>query len=242
VTSRDEAGSTLDGKVATSKHRSACVWVSLLVALSGASVAHAAGFDPVVKPTLAGMAAAHRALVTGGELGSSWTQGLPFTPSASAIPCQSLKPDQSDLVETGVGGTSFDRGPWLNVTAATRVFATDTQAEDSWRHTNGAALVQCYERSLEGDGEKLQSARHFPFPSSAQHSAGFRLVMTTAHRPTLGKGPALLVRVYTDVFALSSGRTQELVAFSSLTGPLSHGFEGRIVRQVGERLTSRPTA
>ena len=60
-----------------------------------------------------------------------------------------------------MGGTSFDRGPWLNVTAATRVFATDTQAEDSWRHTNGAALVQCYERSLEGDGEKLQSARHF---------------------------------------------------------------------------------
>lgn len=228
--------------MATSKHRSACVWVSLLVALGGASVARAAGLDPVVKPTVAGMAAAHRALVTGGELGSSWTQGLSFTPSASAIPCPSLKPDQSDLVETGVGGTSFDRGPWLNVTAATRVFATDAQAADSWRDTNVPALVRCYERSLEGDGEKLQSARRFPFPSTAQHSAGFRLVTTMARKPALGKGSALLLRVYTDVFALSSGRTQELVAFSSFTSPVSHGFEGRIVRQVGTRLSGRPTA
>ncbi len=63
-----------------------------------------------------------------------------------------------------------------------------------------------------------------------------------ARKPTLGKGPALLVRVYTDVFALSSGRTQELMAFSSFTSPLSHGFEARIVRQVGERLASRGAA
>jgi hypothetical protein len=63
-----------------------------------------------------------------------------------------------------------------------------------------------------------------------------------ARKPTLGKGSALLLRVYTDVFALSSGRTQELVAFSSFTSPVSRGFEGRIVRQVGARLSSRPTA
>ena len=242
MTSHEQPGSTLAGKVATSKHRSASLWAAALLAACGASVARASGLDPVVKPTVAGMAAAHRALVTGGELGSSWTQGLAFTPSPSAIPCPSLQPDQSDLVETGVGGTSFDRGPWLNVTAATRVFATVRQAEDSWRDTNAPALVHCYERSLEGDGEKLESAKRFAFGSSAQHSAGFRLVMTMARGPALGKGPALLLRTYTDVFALSSGRTQELVAFSSFTAPLSHGFEGRIVRQVGERLRSRPTA
>ncbi len=158
------------------------------------------------------------------------------------IPCPSLKPDQSSLVETGVGGTSFDRGPWLNVTAATRVFATAAQTQDSWRDTNGPALLQCYERSLEGDGQRLRNAQRFAFASGAEHSTGFRLVTTMARKPTLGKGPALLVRVYTDVFALSSGRTQELVAFSSFTSPLSHGFEARIVRQVGERLASRRAA
>ena len=135
--------STLEGKVAASNHRSACVWVSLLVALGCASVACAAGLDPVIRPTVAGMSEAHRALVTGGELGSSWIQGLAFKPSTTAIPCASLEPNESRLVETGVGGTTFASGPWLNVTAATRVFATPAQAEDSWRQTDVLALVQC---------------------------------------------------------------------------------------------------
>lgn len=201
-----------------------------------------AGFDPVVKQTVAGMATAQRALVTGGELGGSWTPGLAFTPSPSAIPCTQLKPDQSGLVETGVGGASFDRGPWLNVTAAARVFATSAQAEDSWRQTDVLALAQCYERSLEGDGEKLVSATRFAFASPAQHSAGFRIVTTLARQPAVGSGPALLVRVYTDVFELSNDATQELMAFSAFTSPLSHGFEARIVRQVGERLGAGQTA
>jgi hypothetical protein len=188
------------------------------------------------------MAAAHRALVTGGELGGSWTQGGAFTPSPSAIPCSTLEPNQSSLVETGVGGTSFDRGPWRNVTAAARVFETHAQAEDSWRDTDVLALVQCYEKALEGSGERLVSAHRFAFASSAQHSSGFRLVTSMPRRPVLGKGPALVLRVYTDVFALSSGDTQELVAFSSYTSPLSHGFEARIVGQVGGRLSGRPTA
>jgi hypothetical protein len=216
--------------------------VLLFLAACCSSVARAAGVDPVVKPTTAGMATAQRALVTGGELGSAWTEGVAFTPTPSAIPCQGLKPNQSQLVETGVGGTSFDRGPWLNLTAATRVFATAAQTQDSWRDTSGPALARCYERSLEGDGERLRNAQRFTFPSRAQHSAGFRLVTTMARRPALGQGPALLVRVYTDVFALSSGRTQELVAFSSFTSPLSHAFEARIVRQVSLRLASRRTA
>jgi hypothetical protein len=223
-------------------HRSAWLLFSLLVGLCSVSAAAATGFDPAVRPTVAGMAAAHRALVTGGELGNAWTQGGAFTPSPSAIPCSSLEPNQSSLVETGVGGTSFDHGPWLNVTAATRVFATRAQAEDSWRDTDVLALVQCYERSLEADGEKLVSAKRFIFPTSARHSAGFRLVTSMLRQATLGKGPALQLRVYTDVFALSSGKTQELVAFSSFTSPLSHGFEARIVRQVGGRLTGRATA
>ena len=225
--------------------RSRAAWFSLVLALVGGVLvpaALAAGFDPVVRQTVAGMATAQRALVTGGELGGTWTQGLAFTPSPSAIPCTRLKPDQSRLVETGAGGTSFDRGPWLNVTAAARVFATSAQAEDSWRQTDVPALVRCYESSLKGDGEKLVSATRFAFASPVQHSAGFRLVTTLARKPAVGRGSALLVRVYTDVFELSNGKTQELVAFSAFTSPLSHGFESRIVRQVGERLSAGQTA
>jgi len=188
------------------------------------------------------MAAAHRALVTGGELGTSWTQGLPFTPSPSAIPCSSLKPDQSELVETGARGTSFDRGPWRNLTAAARVFATSGQAEASWRDTNRPALLQCYERSLEGEGQRLVSAKRFAFPSAARHSAGFRLVTSTSRPPLLGRGTRLVLRIYTDVFVLSNARTQELMAFSALTSPLSHEFEARIVRGVGEKLLGARTA
>jgi hypothetical protein len=220
--------------------RSRAAWFSLVLALVGGvlvPVALGAGFDPVVRQTVAGMATAQRALVTGGELGGTWTQGLAFTPSPSAIPCTRLKHDQ-----TSAGGTSFDRGPWLNVTAAARVFATSAQAEDSWRQTDVPALVRCYESSLKGDGEKLVSATRFAFASSVQHSAGFRLVTTLARKPAVGRGSALLVRVYTDVFELSNGKTQELVAFSAFTSPLSHGFESRIVRQVGERLSAGQTA
>jgi hypothetical protein len=212
--------------------------ISLVVVLVGAVSASAAagGFDPVLRPTVAGMSAAHHALVTGGELGSAWTQGDAFTPSTTAIPCSSLEPNESALVETGVGGASFDHGPWRNVTAAARVFATAAQAEDSWRQTVTPALVRCYERSLEGERGHLVSATRFTFTSPAQHSAGFRLVTAISQRPLLGKGPSLLVRTYTDVFVLSNGRTQELVAFSSLTAPLSREFEARTVGRVGERL------
>src|SRR5262245_25777576 len=188
------------------------------------------------------MAAAHRALVTGSELGAAWTRGGEFTPSTSAIPCTALEPNQSDLTETGVGGTSFDHGPWLNVTAAARVFATTAQAEDSWRHTNRLALVQCYERSLEREGQRLVSAKRFSFSSAARHSAGFRLVTSRSQPPLLGKGAKLVVRIYTDVFVLSSGTTQELVAFSGLASPVSRSFEARIVRGVGERLLERQMA
>lgn len=213
--------------------------VSLVVAAAVVVLpagALASGFDPVLKPTVAGMAAAHRALVTSSELGGAWTPGTAFTPSTSAIPCASLEPNQSDLVETGVGGTSFDHGPWLNVTAAARVFATNAQAEASWQHTDRLALVQCYERSLEGEGQTLVSAKWFSFSSAARHSAGFRLVTATTRTPVLGKGPNLVLRVYTDVFVLSNGRTQELVAFSALTSPVNHGFEARIARMIGLRL------
>ena len=58
----------------------------------------------------------------------------------------------------------------------------------------------------------------------------------------MGKGPDLLIRLYTDVFELSNGTTQELVAFSAFTSPLSHKFEARIVRRVGERLSAGRTA
>ena len=217
---------------------------SLVVALAGvvSAAAAAGGFDPVLRPTVAGMSAAHHALVTGGELGTAWTQGGAFTPSTAAIPCSSLEPNESGLVETGVGGTSFDHGPWRNVTAAARVFATVAQAEDSWRETVTPALVRCYERSLEGVQGHLVSATRFSFTSAAQHSAGFRLVTATSERPLIGKGQSLLVRTYTDVFVLSGGRTQELVAFSSLARPLSRAFEARIARRVGARLFGGQTA
>jgi hypothetical protein len=210
----------------------------LVVGLAAVLTAAAAagGFDPALRPTDSGMSAAHHALVTGGELGTAWTSSGPFTPSAAAIPCTNLEPNESRLVETGVGGTSFDHGPWRNVTAAARVFATAAQAEDSWRETDTPALVRCYERSLEGERGRLLSASRFTFTSAAQHSAGFRLVTAMSERPMLGKGPSLLVRTYTDVFVLSNGRTQELVAFSALAAPLGRGFETRIVRRVGERL------
>jgi hypothetical protein len=212
------------------------------VAATLASGAQAAGFDPVLKPTSAGMAAAHHALVTGGDLGTRWTNGGAFTPTPSAIPCASLEPNESSLVETGVGGTSFDHGPWLNVTAAARVFATPAEAEASWRHTDVRSLAQCYERALEGDGQKLVAERPLAVASPARHSAGFRLVTTVSRAPTVGNGPKLVLHLYTDLFALSSGTTQELVAFSAFTSPLSRTFEDRIVRQVGERLAARRAA
>jgi hypothetical protein len=212
-----------------------------LAAVVAAAVT-AGGFDPALRPTVSGMSATHHALVTGSELGSAWTPGSAFTPSTTAIPCTNLEPNESGLVETGVGGTSFDHGPWRNVTAAVRVFATAAQAEDSWRETNRPALLRCYERSLEGEGGRLVGATRFTFSSAAQHSAGFRLVTATSQRPLLGKGPSLLVRTYTDVFVLSNGRTQELVAFSSLTSPLSREFEARTVRRVGERMFGAPRA
>jgi hypothetical protein len=214
-------------------------WLAVVLAGAVSASAAAGGFDPALRPTVAGMSAAHHALVTGGELGTEWTSSGAFTPSATAIPCANLEPDESGLVETGVGGTSFDHGPWRNVTAAARVFATAAQAEDSWRETNTPALVRCYERSLEGERGRLLSATRFTFTSAAQHSAGFRLVTAISQRPLLGKGPSLLVRTYTDVFVLSTGRTQELVAFSSLAAPLGREFEARIVRGVGERLFGR---
>jgi hypothetical protein len=182
------------------------------------------------------MATAHSALPTSAQLGPSWQVMSTAQPSPSVITCQGLQPDEASLVETGLAGATFDKGPFENVAATVRVFRTAAQAKSAWRLTRGGTVLACAERYLRGQGEHVTSAGAFSFGGvPAPHAAGFQVISTLTRAPEIGSGAPLKVRVYNDLLLISDGRTDEYVAFSSLGTPISAAFEHRVAHMLAEQ-------
>ena len=147
------------------------------------------------------------------------------------ITCTGLQPDEAGLVETGLAGVSFDKGPFENVAATVRVFRTAAQAKSAWKLTRGTNVLACAEQYLRSHGEHVARAGSFSFGHGLKHqAAGYQVVTTLTRAPVLGHGAPLKVRVYNVLLLISDGRTQEYVAFSALGAPLSAAFEDRIAR------------
>ncbi len=158
------------------------------------------------------------------------------TPSPSVITCSGLQPDEAGLVETGLAGASFDKGPYANVAATVRVFRTAAQAKSAWKLTRGGSVLACAERYLRGEGEHVNHAGTFSFGHGLpSHEAGYQVVTTLTRAPVLGHGAPLKVRIYNDLLLITDGHTQEYVAFSALGAPLSHAFEDRVARALAAR-------
>jgi hypothetical protein len=179
------------------------------------------------------MAAAHSALPTSSELGPAWRAMPAATPSPSVITCTGLQPDEAGLVETGLAGASFDKGPFENVAATVRVFRTAAEAKSAWRLTRGGTVVACAEQYLRARGEQVTRAGSFSFGRGLPNDeAGYQVVTTLTRPPVLGHGSPLKVRVYNDLLLIADGRTQDFVAFSALGAPLSPAFEDRVAHQL----------
>jgi hypothetical protein len=177
------------------------------------------------------MATAHSALPTSGELGPNWHAMASATPSPSVITCSGLQPDEAGLVETGLAGASFDKGPFANVAATVRVFRTAAEAKSAWKLTRGDSVLACAERYLRGQGEHVTRAGSFSFGHGLQgRAAGYQVVTTLTRAPVLGHGAPLRVRIYNDLLLITDGHTQDYVAFSALGAPLSRAFEDRVAR------------
>jgi hypothetical protein len=194
--------------------------------------ASASSSDPRLALTTSGMATAHSALPTSSELGPSWKPMATATPSPSVITCQGLQPDEAGLVETGLAGASFDKGPFENVAATVRVFRTAAEAKSAEKLTPGGTVLACAERYLRGQGEHVMHAGALSFGPGLR---GFHVVSTLSRAPVLGHGAPLEVRVYNDLLLISNGRTQEYVAFSALGTPLSAAFEHRVAKLLAAR-------
>jgi hypothetical protein len=210
---------------------------ALSVALAvAAPLASASTSDPRLALTTKGMATAHSALPTSAELGRAWQAMPSSTPSPSVITCQGLQPDEAGLVETGLAGAVFDKGPFENVAATVRVFRTAAEAKSAWKLTRGSTVIKCAERYLRSRGEQVTLAGTFSFGGGLPaRAAGFQVVSTLTRKPALGQGAPLKVRVYNDLLLISNGKTQEYIAFSALGAPLSASFEHRVAHLLAER-------
>jgi hypothetical protein len=198
-----------------------------------AASALAGSHDPRLRLTSAGMATARQALPTQVELGAAWSPQPPTRPPSSVISCPGLQPNESRLVLTGIAGNSFDEGPFRNVTGTVRVFRTVAQADASWAMTRGAKVLTCEESYLKREGEHVHAAGPFSYGSRLPvRSAGYQIVTTLTRPPAIGRSAPLTVRVYSDLLLISTGRTQQFVAFSGLGAPLSRAFVDRVARML----------
>lgn len=213
--------------------------VAALAAASFAPTAAAAPGDPQARHTAADSAFARSVLLEAGDVGAGW-KAAPASASPNAITCPSVRPNESDLVQTGLAARSFSQGQDRQIAQAVRVFKTNAQANRAWERTVTVGLLVCDEQRIEQSNMHIKVTQQFRlvFPRVAPHTAGFRI--TAVARSADGK--KITARLYVDLLLLGRGKTIATAVFTSAGKPLARPFEEGIARALAQRLGARPVA
>lgn len=110
------------------------------------------------------------------------------------------------------------------------VYATQANANASWRRGTSAAGQQCLRRGLQneiqGTSVRLVSFRKLPFPAFAQRSVLYRVAAEQQGG----------VRIYLDLIALQHSRAQVAVVYGSGLSPPAAAEERRLAKVTAARM------
>jgi hypothetical protein len=193
-------------------------------------VAFAAAGDPVQRHTPADMQKARAALLRVADLGPGW-KAVAVNDDSD---CRAFRPDESDLVETGMAERVFLAGG-SRVGSSAEVFRTEAHALASWRRTVKADALRCALEGLRNSlprGARATTVRlgRLAFPQLAPRTTAFRLVVRLTGIPN---GPVLL---YTDAVLLGRGRTIAALLTGNPREPVPAKAEGVLAGLIARRM------
>jgi len=187
-----------------------------------------------VHHTVAGTAAAQRALLRAADLGAGWSKGA--TPKKiGKLTCGSAPPTLAGVIEIGSAITPTYRqsssGPFFS--QATYVYATKAEAALFWQHVSGRAALSCLTKGVAGGSTKDVSFRvthqgQLPAPAGTS-SAAYRVEGQA--KTTLQK-----VAVYVDVELVQRGNAITELSWSSFSTPVEPSLERALARTAATRL------
>jgi hypothetical protein len=187
--------------------------------------------------TAAGMATAHRLLLTSRDFPKSWTS----TPAGKAVPaltCGSFAPSTTGVVEIGAAASPNFRagatGPFAS--EAVYVYATARQARTFWRRAVGPGIAGCFSQSVtQGSTQAVRFAvkktELLPLPRLGDRSAAYRLRATAT---TTGQS----VTAYFDLLLIGRGAAVAAITFSGFSEPVSSELELAGARAAARRLAA----
>lgn len=204
-------------------NRKAAPLIAALVVALTASAA-VAGTDPSLekkKLRPADMALAKRSNLTISDLTKGWTRyRSPDPSSGTGSSCPGYKPHLSRFTITGEAMASFQHPQGFFIVSAIQVFPSRAEAAADFRTGAKPALARCLRFAFEGDfargaGGKATttSARMVASPRIGERAAWYRLVGRLTVAGTVAP-------VNMDVLAVQKGRTQAMLMFVGLRGPI----------------------
>jgi hypothetical protein len=187
--------------------------------------------------TAAGMATAHRLLLTSRDFPKGWTSS-PAGKAVPALTCGSFAPSTTGVVETGAAASPNFRaaaaGPFAS--EAVYVYATPRQARTFWRRTVGPGIAACFSQSVtQGSTTSVQFAvkktQLLPLPRLGDRSAAYRVAATATT-------PGQEVTAYFDLLLIGRGAVVAAITFSSFSEPVSRELALARARAAARRLAA----
>jgi hypothetical protein len=191
--------------------------VGVLLALTFAGPATAAGERPKIRLTPAGQAAARAAVMTRADLHvpAGWTGGA-VTPRVLPFPpCPGFQPKQADLVLNGVAESTFRHESGIGFNTVAQVLKSARMVRLDWQRTVlDPRVFKCLKYRMVQDARSTKytfiSLKPLGFPPVTRLTRAYRVIYDD--RTTSKK-----VRIFLDLVSFGRGRTEILM---STTGPL----------------------
>jgi hypothetical protein len=202
-------------------NRKAALLVAALIVAVTTSTA-VAGTDPSLekkKLRPADMALAKRSNLVLADLAKGWTRYRSRS-SGTGSSCPGYKPNLSRFTITGEAMASFQHRQGFFIVSAIQVFPSRAEAAADFRTGAKPELARCLRFAFEGDFAKgaggkgtTTSSRVVASPRIGERAAWYRLVGRLTVQGNVAP-------VHMDVLAVQKGRTQAMLMFVGLRGPI----------------------
>lgn len=193
--------------------------------------------------TTAGMAKAHRLLLTATDFPKSWTRSPPDKP-VPGLTCGNFAPSTIGIVETGAAASPHFAaaaiGPFVFQTAY--VYATAAQARTFWRRAVRPELARCLSQTVaQGSTQDVRftvgKTQVLALPRIGERSAAYRVPATATIAPTQTT-PGQTVPAYFDLLLIGRGTGMSAITLVALAEPVSNGLELAFARAAARRLAA----
>jgi hypothetical protein len=205
--------------------------VAVLASLVLAAAASANHQEPRKRLTKEDNARARAMLVTRADVPGFRAQ--PGNAPEPHVEC-AASVSESDLTLTGeADGKTFESGGIVFIGSVAQVFATQRDADASWRRSTSAAGIACAKTQIraayKSQNLTLRSLVKIPFPRVSDRTAAFRAAFSL---PT----PQGAAPVFQDYIAIAHSRAHATVAVAAALVKPTRSAELRLARLVAGRM------